>query len=102
MDRACSVPSKNTPLAVLALSVSLLAATGGSARASQLLDRNARAVHLQVNAKGQALITYRTGGRVRGALGRGEAGLVPPRLLRRLGHLPPAPLAGFSGYVQPL
>ena len=36
MDRARSVPSKNIPVAALALSVSLLAAlaTGGSARAS--------------------------------------------------------------------
>jgi hypothetical protein len=52
MGRARSVPSKNIPLAVLALSVSLLAATGGEARASQLVDRNATSVHIQVNAKG--------------------------------------------------
>ena len=70
MDRARSVPSKNIPLAVLALSVSLLAATG-SARASQLVDRNARNVHLRVNAKGQALITYRTGRGLRRVLGWG-------------------------------
>jgi hypothetical protein len=59
MDRAGSVPSKKIPLAVLALSVSLLAAPTGLARASQLIDRNARGVHLQVDGKGQALITYR-------------------------------------------
>ena len=33
-----------------------------SASASQLIDRNARNVHLQVNARGQALVTYSAGG----------------------------------------
>src|SRR5689334_11304419 len=78
MDRARSVPSKNIPLAALALSVSLLAAlaTGGSARA-QLVDRNATNVHIQVNAKGQALITYRTSGRLRRVLGWGAINARP-------------------------
>ena len=71
MGRARSVPSKNIPLAVLALSVSFLAALafGGPVQASQLVDRNARNVHIQVNAKGQALITYRASGRLRRVLG---------------------------------
>jgi len=79
MDRARPVPSKNIPLAVLALSVSLLAAlaTGGSARASQLVDRNAHNVHLQVNARGQALITYRAAGRLRRVLGWGAINARP-------------------------
>src|SRR6185437_9967815 len=79
MDRARSVPSKNIPLAALALSVSLLAAlaTEGSARASQLVDRNANNVHIQVNAKGQALITYRTSGRLRRVLGWGAINARP-------------------------
>src|SRR5206468_6072097 len=73
MGRARSVPSKNIPLAVLALSVSLLAALAldGPAQASQLVDRNARNVHLQVNSQGQALITYRASGRFRRVLGWG-------------------------------
>ena len=33
------------------------------ARASQLVDRNATNVHLQVNSRGQALVTYRASGR---------------------------------------
>src|SRR4051794_39009298 len=79
MDRACSVPSKNIPLAVLALSVSFLTAlvAVGSASASQLVDRNATNVHLQVNTKGQALITYRVGGRFRRVLGWGAINARP-------------------------
>jgi len=79
MGRACSVPSKNIPLAVLALSVSSLVslASGGPATASQLVDRNATNVHLQVNAKGQALITYRVGGRLRRVLGWGATNARP-------------------------
>jgi len=79
MGRARSVPSKNIPLAVLALSVSSLAALalGGPAAASQLVDRNARNVHLQVNAKGQALITYRASGRLRRVLGWGAINARP-------------------------
>jgi hypothetical protein len=36
-----------------------------TAHASQLIDRNARGVRLEVNARGQALLTYRAAGRVR-------------------------------------
>src|SRR6266480_5113417 len=79
MGRARSVPSKNIPLAVLALSVSFLAALafGGPVQASQLVDRNARNVHIQVNAKGQALITYRASGRLRRVLGWGAINARP-------------------------
>src|SRR6059058_4076490 len=79
MDRARSVPSKNIPLAVLALSVSFVAtlAIAAPARASQLVDRNATDVHLQVNAKGQALIAYRASGRLRRVLGWGAINARP-------------------------
>ena len=43
----------------------------GIAEASQLIDRNARGVTLAVNAKGEALINYRVGGRVRHVLAWG-------------------------------
>jgi hypothetical protein len=46
-----------TPLAAL---VAALVAVGG-ASAAQLIDRNASGVHLAVNAKGEALLTYRAG-----------------------------------------
>ena len=49
----------------IALAVLLLLAVPASAQASQLIDRNAGGIRLEVNAKGQALITYRTGGRTR-------------------------------------
>jgi hypothetical protein len=35
----------------------------GAAQGSELIDRNARGVHLSVNARGQALLTYTAGGR---------------------------------------
>ena len=46
--------------AAVALMVFLL--VPASASASQLIDRNARNVHLQVNARGQALVTYNARG----------------------------------------
>jgi hypothetical protein len=55
--------------AVTALLVSLCIVAG--ADASQLIDRNARGVRLAVNAKGEALVTYRAGGRSRHVLAWG-------------------------------
>ena len=50
----------------------------GLARASQLVDRNAENVKLAVNRKGQALVTYRVGGRVRHVLIWGAVNARPP------------------------
>jgi hypothetical protein len=61
----------------LALAVLLLLAVPASAQASQLIDRNARGIRLEVNANGQALITYRTGGRTRHVLAWGGLNAVP-------------------------
>jgi hypothetical protein len=47
---------------LIAAAVALLAAAG-SARASEIIDRNAQNVRLGVNASGQALVTYKVGGR---------------------------------------
>ena len=47
---------RRTTLVLLAVSLALLAAAPASA--SQLIDRNARNVHLSVNARGQALLLY--------------------------------------------
>jgi hypothetical protein len=72
MSRVGSVPPRIIPLAALALPVFLAALVlTGTARGSQLVDRNATDVHLQVNGKGQALITYRAAGRLRRVLGWG-------------------------------
>jgi hypothetical protein len=46
----------------------LAAAAPASAHASQLIDRNASHVRLEVNRSGQALVTYRTSGRLRRVL----------------------------------
>ena len=56
------------PAFTLGIAVLLAALLVGSARASQLIDRNAAGVQLAVNAKGEALVTYRVGGRVRHVL----------------------------------
>ena len=71
-----------------------------NASASQLVDRNASAIKLEVNAKGEALISYKAHGEAeaRARLGRVErdradagaaAGRVQARLRRRLGQVPP-------------
>src|SRR5438105_11453661 len=50
----------------------------GPAAASQLIDRNATNVSLLVNGDGQALLTYRTGGRVRHVLASGAVNAHAP------------------------
>lgn len=54
-----------TPLALAAAAAAFLAAP---ASASELIDRNAKNVELAVNAKGEALLTYRSDGRTRRVL----------------------------------
>src|ERR687885_2680546 len=55
-------------VAVAAVGAACLPAAAG---ASQLIDRNARDVRLAVNGKGEALVTYRAGGRLRRVLAWG-------------------------------
>lgn len=64
---------RSSSLAALALPVSFLVmlALAGSARGSQLVDRNATSVRIAVNSQGQALITYRASGRLRRVLAWG-------------------------------
>jgi len=57
--------------------VLLAAAAPASAHASQLIDRNATHVRLQVNRTGQALITYRAAGRARHVLAWNAVNAVP-------------------------
>ncbi len=63
-----------------ALLTTLLAALAAPAVAqgSELIDRNARAVDLAVNADGQALLTYRARGRVRRVLAWGAVNAIAP------------------------
>jgi len=63
----------------------VLAAAGaaGTARASQLVDRNAKDVKLAVNAKGEALITYTDGGAVKHVLAWGAVNAIAPTRARK-------------------
>ena len=51
---------QRTSLVVIVIAV--LAALASNASASQLVDRNATAVKLEVNSKGEALLTYKAHG----------------------------------------
>ena len=57
--------------------------TAPVASASQLIDRNAQNVQLAVNTKGEALLTYRAGGRVRHVLAWGAVNALPPTHARK-------------------
>jgi hypothetical protein len=52
------------------------------ASGSQLIDRNATQVSLRVNARGEALITYRAGGKLKRVLAWGAINAVPPNRSR--------------------
>src|SRR5207245_839953 len=64
----------------LAVIAAMVAALGlaGRATASQLIDRNARQVRLQVDHKGEALLTYVAAGRTRHVLAWGAENALPP------------------------
>ena len=68
-------------LTVIVVAAALvLSAVGGrvsGASASQLIDRNATDVQLQLNAKGEALLTYRTNGLFRHVLAWGAVNALP-------------------------
>jgi hypothetical protein len=65
---------------LIAVGVTVLAAAAltGSASASQLIDRNAKNVSLQVNAKKEALVRYTVGGVQKHVLAWGAVNAVPP------------------------
>ncbi len=70
---------------LVCLLAALFAAAGvaGTAHASQLIDRNAHDVTLAVNAKGEALVTYRDGGTVRHVLAWGGINAIAPERGRK-------------------
>jgi hypothetical protein len=63
---------------VAALLAFLAAALPGAASASQLIDRNASGVELEVNRAGQALLTYRADGKLKHVLAWGAVNAIPP------------------------
>jgi hypothetical protein len=72
-SEACFV--SRIPLLVV---VVLAAVFASSASASQLIDRNAKDARLEVNAKGEALITYRADGKVKHVLAWGALNAIAP------------------------
>ena len=80
-DRRTAVARRRELSTILAFV--LISAVGGlggasTASASQLVDRNALLVSFGVNAKGEALITYRAGGKVRRVLAWGAINAIAP------------------------
>jgi hypothetical protein len=65
-------------LAVLFVLVTAAAIAASTARASELIDRNASGVKLAVNAKGEALVTYRSAGTVKHVLAWGAVNAIAP------------------------
>jgi hypothetical protein len=61
-------------LAVVAASAAVVQA----ASASQLIDRNAAHVDLEVNGKGEAMLTYTAGGKLKHVLAWGGVDAIPP------------------------
>ena len=65
---------------VAVLAASVLGAS--SARASDLIDRNAHAVSLKVNRRGEAMITYKVGGKLKHVLAWGAVNALAPTTAR--------------------
>jgi hypothetical protein len=69
-------------LLVFTLAATSLAAVPATASASQLIDRNAKNIRLQVSAQGQALLTYQARGRTWRVLAWGAINAVHPTQAR--------------------
>jgi hypothetical protein len=65
-----------------AVLVVLAAVVASNATASQLIDRNATGVQLAVNRKGEALLTYRSGGALKHVLAWGAVNAIAPMMSR--------------------
>ena len=74
-----SLRSSAKGLLVAALAVVAAAVSATPAPASQLIDRNASAISLQVNDRGEALLTYTAHGRLRHVLAWGAVNATPSR-----------------------
>jgi hypothetical protein len=70
------------PLRVIVAAAFVAAVLAPAAGASQLIDRDAKAVRLEVNDQGFALLTYRARGRVRHVLARGAINARLPTAVR--------------------
>jgi hypothetical protein len=72
---------KRASLAVMIVAV--LGALASNASASQLVDRNASAIKLEVNSKGEALITYKAQGKQKHVLAWGAVNAIAPTRSRQ-------------------
>jgi len=70
-----AVPRKRS---ITLLMTALAAMFASSASASQLIDRNAKSVKLEVNAKGEALVSYRADGKLKHVLAWGGLNAIAP------------------------
>jgi len=68
--------------ALVVMVVAVLAAAASNASASQLVDRNATAIKLEVNSKGEALITYKAHGQQKHVLAWGAENAIAPTRTR--------------------
>jgi len=69
-------------LVAVAVGACLLGVLAPAASASQLIDRNAVGATLSVSTDGRALVTYRSGSRVRHVLAWGAVNALPPSMSR--------------------
>jgi hypothetical protein len=73
------MPVRRVSFALVVVLAALFATT---ANASQLIDRNATGIQLEINAKGEALITYRASGKVKHVLAWGAVNAIAPTRAR--------------------
>ncbi len=71
------------PLRMIVATAFVAVVFAPAAGASQLIDRDARGVRLEVNDQGLAMITYRARGRLRHVLARGAVNALPQGAARR-------------------
>jgi hypothetical protein len=81
--------------------VTVLLITPANAFASQLVDRNAAGVKLTTNTKGEALLTYRKGGRIRHVLVWGAINAEAPRKGARQERFKLDYAGGYGKYHKP-
>jgi hypothetical protein len=65
------------------MAVVAMAVLAGTASASQLIDRNATHVSLAINAKGEAIVTYKDGGKLKHVLAWGAVNAIAPSRSRK-------------------
>jgi hypothetical protein len=70
-------------VSLVVIVVAVLGALASSASASQLVDRNATAIRLAVNSKGEALITYKAHGQQKHVLAWGALNAIAPTKTRQ-------------------